>query len=165
MEGLINVTVMCEGYFWILYVQRVEQMKPALLHKIFPHSNPHLVGFICSFICLKANFKHLFHLNFRMKTLKLFFFFIWASVIQTQRHPERLSSQFLHRLLCTAGAFRGQETVAPLAGQPQPPHARGQSHVHPHVPHQDQLPQHQTDHSCVSRGVSAQSPPYLRERT
>lgn len=30
MEGLINVTVMCEGYFWILYVQRVEQMKPAL---------------------------------------------------------------------------------------------------------------------------------------
>lgn len=63
----------------------------------------------------------------------------------------------------TAGALRRQETLAPLAGQPQPPRACGQSHVHPHVPHQDQLPQHQADHSCVSRGASAQSPPRPRE--
>lgn len=45
--------------------------------------------------------------------------------------------------------------MAPLAGPPQPPRARGQSHVHPHVPHQDQLPQHQADHSRVNEEGAA----------
>ena len=54
-------------------------------------------------------------------------------------------------LVRSQGAFCGEETVAPLAGQPRASSASGESHVHPHISDQDQLPQHQTDHSCVTR--------------
>lgn len=40
--------------------------------------------------------------------------------------------------------------MAPLAGPSLPPSACGPGHVHPHITHQDQLPQHQAD----SRGVT-----------
>ena len=43
--------------------------------------------------------------------------------------------------------------MAPLAGPSLPPSPRGPGRVHPHVPHADQLPQHQADGRCMS-------PPY-----
>lgn len=56
-------------------------------------------------------------------------------------------------ILNLLGPVCGQETVAPLARQPRPSSASGTSHVHPHISNQDQFPQHQTDHSCVSMGA------------
>lgn len=55
--------------------------------------------------------------------------------------------------LFISGTLRCEEAVAPLAGQPRPAGASGSSHVHPDVSHQDQLPQHQADHSCVTAGA------------
>lgn len=55
-------------------------------------------------------------------------------------------------ILNVLGAFCSKETLAPLAGQPRPSGASGTGYVHPYIPNQDQLPQHQTDHSCVTRG-------------
>lgn len=40
--------------------------------------------------------------------------------------------------------------MAPLAGPPLPPSACGPGHVHPHISHQDQLPQHQADSRRVT---------------
>lgn len=40
--------------------------------------------------------------------------------------------------------------MAPLAGPSLPPSAGGPGHVHPHIAHQDQLPQHQADSRCVT---------------
>lgn len=57
--------------------------------------------------------------------------------------------------LLTPGALRRQETLAPLAGQPRPASAGGASHVHPHISDQDQLPQHQADHSGVIMQTSS----------
>lgn len=37
-----------------------------------------------------------------------------------------------------------------MAGPPLPPSACGAGHVHPHITHQDQLPQHQADSCCVT---------------
>lgn len=51
----------------------------------------------------------------------------------------------------SSGAICGQEAVASLAGQPRPAGTSGSGHVNPNVSHSDQLPQHQTDHSCVTR--------------
>lgn len=56
-----------------------------------------------------------------------------------------------------SGALRGEETVASLAGQPRAPSASGASHVNPHIPDQDQLSQHQTDHSRVTRGTGTRT--------
>lgn len=53
-------------------------------------------------------------------------------------------------ILNILGTICSSETVAPLAGQPRPSSASGTSHVHPYISVQDQLPQHQTDHRCVS---------------
>lgn len=44
-----------------------------------------------------------------------------------------------------AGTLSPEKAVAPLAGPPRPPGACGPGHVHPHITHQDQLPQHQAD--------------------
>lgn len=63
------------------------------------------------------------------------------------------------------GTICSSETVAPLAGQPRPSSASGTSNVHPYISNQDQLPQHQTDHHCVSMTASTSSPLHLRERT
>lgn len=48
------------------------------------------------------------------------------------------------------GALSHEEEVAPLAGPSLPPSPCGPSHVHPHVAHTDQLPQHQADGRCVT---------------
>ncbi|XP_047619563.1 corticotropin-releasing factor receptor 2 isoform X2 [Phacochoerus africanus] len=48
-------------------------------------------------------------------------------------------------LLQWRGALGCEEEVAPLAGPSLPPRACGPGHVHPHVTHADQLPQHQAD--------------------
>lgn len=40
--------------------------------------------------------------------------------------------------------------MAPLAGQPRSSSSSGTSHVYPDLSDQDQLPQHQTDHSRVT---------------
>lgn len=58
-------------------------------------------------------------------------------------------------VLTSPGAICGQEAVASLAGQPRPAGASGSGHVDPNVSHSDQLPQHQTDHSCVTRQEQA----------
>lgn len=58
-------------------------------------------------------------------------------------------------VLTVLGAICGQEAVAPLAGQPRPAGASGSGHVNPNISHPDQLPQHQTDHSCVTRQEQA----------
>lgn len=58
-------------------------------------------------------------------------------------------------VLTVLGAICGQEAVAPLAGQPRPAGSSGSGHVNPNVSHPDQLPQHQTDHSCVTRQEQA----------
>lgn len=50
-----------------------------------------------------------------------------------------------------AGPLGREEEVAPLAGPSLPPSARGPGHVHPHVAHTDQLPQHQADGRHVTR--------------
>lgn len=68
-------------------------------------------------------------------------------------------------ILNILGTICSSETVAPLAGQPRPSSASGTSHVHPYISVQDQLPQHQTDHRCVSMAASTSSPLHLRERT
>lgn len=59
-------------------------------------------------------------------------------------------------ILNISGTFCSKEAMAPLAGQPCPPSASGTSHVHPHISDPDQLPQHQTDHSCVTSTSSPQ---------
>lgn len=53
-------------------------------------------------------------------------------------------------VLPVSGAICGEEAVAPVAGQPRPAGTSGSGHVNPNVSHSDQLPQHQTDHSCVT---------------
>lgn len=58
-------------------------------------------------------------------------------------------------VLTVLGAICGQEAVAPLAGQPRPAGTSGSGHVNPNISHPDQLPQHQTDHSCVTRQEQA----------
>uniref|UniRef100_A0A8C4PEX6 Corticotropin releasing hormone receptor 2 n=1 Tax=Equus asinus TaxID=9793 RepID=A0A8C4PEX6_EQUAS len=53
-------------------------------------------------------------------------------------------------LLQWRGALGREEEVAPLAGPSLPPSPRGPGHVHPHVTHAGQLPQHQADGRCMT---------------
>ncbi|XP_008259822.2 corticotropin-releasing factor receptor 2 isoform X1 [Oryctolagus cuniculus] len=50
------------------------------------------------------------------------------------------------------GALGSEEKMASLAGSPLPASACGPGHVHPHVTHADQLPQHQAHGRCVTPG-------------
>lgn len=52
------------------------------------------------------------------------------------------------------GALSHEEAVAPLARPSLPPSPSGPGHVHPHVAHTHQLPQHQAD----SRRMTPQAP-------
>ena len=49
-----------------------------------------------------------------------------------------------------AGTLSCEEEVAPLAGPSLPPSPRGPGHVHPHIAHADQFPQHQADSRCMT---------------
>ncbi|XP_045053393.2 corticotropin-releasing factor receptor 2 isoform X3 [Desmodus rotundus] len=61
-------------------------------------------------------------------------------------------------LLKWRGTLSREEEVAPVAGPSLPPCPQGPGHVHPHLTHEDQLPQHQADRHRVTR-VSPPRPP------
>ncbi|KAM5302835.1 corticotropin-releasing factor receptor 2 isoform 2-T2 [Glossophaga mutica] len=52
-------------------------------------------------------------------------------------------------LLKWRGALSREEEVAPVEGPSLPPCPWSPGHVHPHLTHTDQLPQHQADRHCV----------------
>ncbi|KAM7121665.1 corticotropin-releasing factor receptor 2 isoform 1-T1 [Molossus nigricans] len=61
-------------------------------------------------------------------------------------------------LLKWRGVLSREEEVAPVAGPSLPPSPRGPGHVHPHLTHTDQLPQHQADGHCMTPHVTHLAP-------
>lgn len=74
------------------------------------------------------------------------------SSVPLQRTPEYSKcscSSFCLFSPFSPGPFCCQEKMAPLARPSLPPSACGTCHVYPHLSNTDQLPQYQTDRSCV----------------